>query len=60
MNKRKTAINAMVKFTGLWNFYFIILLIVAINSFGNYNKYISWEDQAEDNIHKHPGHRYYD
>jgi len=27
MNERKTAINAMVKFTGLWNFYFIILFI---------------------------------
>jgi len=30
MNERKTAINAMVKFTGLWNFYFIILFIVVI------------------------------
>ena len=41
--------------------YWVLLYINSgYNSCGNYNKYISWEDQAEDNIHEHPGHCFYD
>jgi len=41
--------------------YWVLLYINSgYNSCRNYSKCISWGDQTEDNIHKHPGPCYYD